>query len=31
MKRIKKKKKWLVIVGENEKTGTHLIAKLHVV
>ena len=32
MKRMKKKKKWLVTVGEkNEKARTHLMAKLHVV
>ena len=31
MKRMKKKKKRLVTTGRNEKTGTHLIAKLRVV
>ena len=31
MKRMKKKKKWLVTVGRNETAGTHLIAKLPVV
>ena len=36
MKRMKKKrrkeeKKWLVTIGENEKVGTHLMAKLRVV
>ena len=31
MKRMKKKKKWLVTVGKNEKAGTHLMAKLRVV
>ena len=31
MKRMKKKKKRLVTTGKNEKTRTHLIAKLHVV
>ena len=28
---MKKKKKWLVTVGKNEKAGTHLMAKLRVV
>ena len=28
---MKKKKKRLVTVGKNEKAGTHLMAKLHVV
>jgi len=31
IKGMKKKKKWSVTVGENEKVGTHLMAKLHVV
>ena len=31
MKRMKKKKKWLVTVGKNEKARTHLMAKLCVV
>lgn len=31
IKGMKKKKKWLVTVGENEKAGTHLMAKLRVV
>ena len=31
MKRMKKKKKWLVTVGRNERSGKHLIDKLHVV
>ena len=30
-KRMKKKKKRLVTIGKNEKAGTHLMAKLHVV
>ena len=28
MKRMKKKKKRLVVIGKNEKTRTHLMAKL---
>ena len=31
MKRMNKKKKLLVTFGENEKAGTHLMAKLRVV
>ena len=31
MKRMKKEKKWLVVVGKNEEAGTHLVAKLCVV
>ena len=31
MKRMKKKRKWLVTVGKNEKARTHLMAKLCVV
>ena len=31
MKRMKKKKKWLVTIEKNEEAGTHLMAKLHVV
>ena len=31
MKRMKKKKKRLAIIGKNEEVGTHLMAKLSVV
>ena len=31
IKRMKKKKKWLVTVRKNEEAITHLMAKLHVV